>query len=400
MPLDLAQVVSQIKGLAARLKAGERERGERLEGALTLLSTTDIEPLISKTAASKTTWLVAGLIDGLDLHHEVPPSPSEFTVLATDGSHIDVDRHSSVPCCLINIGGVILHYGKNPDASLSGQPALFSGDELLIVDPVGGNREEIVQGPLLGVKRSVEELSALSRLAHELPVERSTLALVDGSLILWGLAGQTFPEFVKEALLEKEFLRVLDGLKGLSRDGKFAVASYISFPRSADVVNALRLALCPHEVPDCDRYCPGRRAEGRECDAVSGVQDRELFEALLEPGERSATFASRSSIVRKYYGDHEIHFFYLKVDGEVARVELPRWVAESDELVGLAHSLILDQCRRGHGYPVALMEAHEKAVVTTADRERFWELVELSLHEDGLPLESSGKSRSKRTRWV
>jgi len=46
------------------------------------------------------------------------------------------------------------------------------------------------------------------------------------------------------------------------------------------------------------------------------------------------------------------------------------------------------------------MEAHEKAVVTTADRERFWELVELSLFEDGLKLESSGKSRSKRTRWV
>ena len=165
MPLDLAQVVSQIKGLAARLKAGERERRERLERALTLPSTTDIEPLRSKTAASKTTWLVAGLIDGLDLHHEVPPSPSEFTVLATDGSHIDVDRHSSVPCCLINIGSAILHYGEKPDASLSSQPALFSGDELLMVDPVGGNREEVIQGPLLGVKRSVEELSALSRLA-------------------------------------------------------------------------------------------------------------------------------------------------------------------------------------------------------------------------------------------
>jgi len=397
MPLDLAQVVSQIKGLAARLKAGERERGERLERALTLLSTADIEPLRSKTAASKTTWLVAGLIDGLDLRHEAPPRPSEFSVIATDGSHIDVDRHNSVPCCLINIGSVLLHYGENPDADLSSEATVLSGDGLFIVDPVGG-REEAIEGPLLGVKRGVEELSALARLAHEQAGERPTLALVDGSLILWGLAGQAFHEFVKEALLEKEFLRVLDSLRGLSASERFAVASYISFPRSADVVNALRVALCPHEIPDCDRFCP--RGRQRECDAIAGVQDRDVFDALLGPGERSATFASRSSIVRKHYGDHEIHFFYLKVDGEVARVEVPRWVAESDELVGLVHALVLDQCRRGHGYPVALMEAHEKAVVTTADRERFWELVELSLFEDGMELESSGKSRSKQTRWV
>jgi len=401
MPLDLAQVVSQIKGLAARLKAGERERGERLERALKMLSTTEIEPLRSRIAASKTTWLVAGLIDGFDLHHEPPSVPKEFSVIATDGSHIDVDRHSSVPCCLINIGSALLHYGENPDASLSSQPTVFSGDDLLIVDPVGGNREEPIEGALLGVKRSVEECSALARLAQELPQERPALALLDGSLILWGLAGQAYPEFVKEVLLEKEFRRVLDSLKGLSRDRNFALASYISFPRSADVVNALRLALCPHDPADCDRNCWGERAAaGRECDAVAGVQDRQVFDILLEPGERSATFASRSSIVGKHYGDHEIHFFYLKVDGEVARVEMPRWVADREELVGLVHALVLDQCRRGHGYPVALMEAHEKAVVTTADRERFWELVELSLFEDGLMLESSGKSRSKRTRWV
>jgi hypothetical protein len=46
------------------------------------------------------------------------------------------------------------------------------------------------------------------------------------------------------------------------------------------------------------------------------------------------------------------------------------------------------------------MEAHEKAVVTAADREQFWELVELSFFEDGLKFESSGKRRSKRLRWV
>ncbi|MFQ5924527.1 MAG: DNA double-strand break repair nuclease NurA, partial [Dehalococcoidia bacterium] len=180
-----------------------------------------------------------------------------------------------------------------------------------------------------------------------------------------------------------------------------ALASYISFPRSTDVVNALRVALCPYDPADCDRYCSGQRPPGgRECDAVAGIQDRDLFERLLGYGQRSPIFISGSRFVHKHYGEHEIHFFYLKLDEEVARVEVPRWVAEREELVELVHALVLDQCRRGHGYPVALMEAHEKAVVTAADRERFWQLVELALAEDRLNIRSSGKRMSKRLRWV
>ena len=93
-------------------------------------------------------------------------------------------------------------------------------------------------------------------------------------------------------------------------------------------------------------------------------------------------------------------FFYLKVDGEIGRVEVPQWVAERDDLVDMVHSLVLDQCRRGLGYPVALMEAHEKAVVTASDRETFRLLVERAMVEQGVDMLVSGKSRSKRGRWV
>ncbi|TET40705.1 MAG: DNA double-strand break repair nuclease NurA [Dehalococcoidia bacterium] len=395
MPLDLAQVLAQIKGLAARLKEGEKEREEHLELALKMLSSAEIEPLNRKIVASKTTWLVAGLVHGLDQHYDAPPCPKEFTVLASDGSHIDVDRHSSLRCYLINIGSALLHYGENPDAFLYSEPALFFGDDLVIGD--GSGREELIEGALLGVKRSVEECLMLSRLAQDLPSARPTLALIDGSLILWGL--QAFPEFVREALLDNGFLKALDSLKALG--GNLALASYISFSRSTDVVNALRVALCPNDPADCDRYCSGERpAGGRECDAVAGIQDRGLFERLLGYGQRSPLFISGSRFVQKHYREHDIHFFYLKLDEEVARVEIPRWVAEREELIDLVHALVLDQCRRGHGYPVALMEAHEKAVVTTADRERFWELVELSLAEDRLNIRTSGKRMSKRLRWV
>jgi len=68
--------------------------------------------------------------------------------------------------------------------------------------------------------------------------------------------------------------------------------------------------------------------------------------------------------------------------------------------IPLTHSLVVDQCRRGQGYPVAISEAHEQAVVTGRDRDQFWQLVQLNLAESTLSEDTSGKSRSKRTRWV
>ena len=82
------------------------------------------------------------------------------------------------------------------------------------------------------------------------------------------------------------------------------------------------------------------------------------------------------------------------------RSETPQWVAMDENLLNLTHALVLDQCRRGQGYPVALSEAHEQAVVTAADRENFWQLVDSSLVEEHMPTLTSAKSQSKRTRWV
>jgi len=385
--------------MVARLKTGGEERQKRLNYALESLhnQATDLTNLNRKIASSKTTWLVAGLVDGLDRHYKAPPTPTEFTVLATDGSHIDVDRHQSTRCYLINIGSVILHYGAHPSANLDSSPRLYSGDEDLVITATGARgREQLIEGVLLGIKRSVDECRQLAELAAKPSQGSSTLALLDGSLILWGL--EAYPEFVTEVLLNKGFLPYLDQIRQLNNGKRIALASYISFPRSTDVVNVLRVALCPYDPPDCDRYCS--TTEKKACDKVAGIQDRELFSDILAPGERSAIFISQSSIVRKHYGVHHVYFFYLKVNNEVARVEIPRWVAEDESLLTLTHALVLDQCHRGQGYPVALSEAHERAVVTGVDRENFWHLIESCLIGGHLPTINSAKSRSKRTRWL
>jgi GNAT superfamily N-acetyltransferase len=402
MSLDLTKVAAQVGSMVARLKAGGRDREERLQNALNVLNdkSLDLERLGKKIEVSKTTWLVAGLVDGLSPHYKSPPIPPDFSVIATDGSNIDVDRHKSTRCYLINIGGVVLSYGSQPGAMLESSPALYFGDEDLVIVPPDGakGREQLIEGALLGIKRGVDECRELARLAAELPKESLALALLDGSLILWGLAGKVYPDFVTEALLHKGFLSCLDDMRKLNKDRRLALASYISFPRSTDVVNALRVALCPHDIIDTDRLC--KECQSRECAKVDGVRDRELFANLLAEGERSALFTSQSKIVKDHYGGHWVYFFYLRVDDEIARVEIPQWAARDDNLLNLTHALVLDQCRRGQGYPVALSEAHEQAVVTGADKESFWQLVESLMVDEHLPSPTSAKSFSKRTRWV
>ncbi len=398
MSLNLTKVAAQVGNMIARLKTGREERQRRLQTALDAIhnQASNFKGLQKKIASSRTTWLVAGLVDGLDQHHKPPPIPAEFNVMATDGSHIDVDRHRSTRCYLINIGSVVLHYGDPPSAILDSSPCLYAEDEeLVIASTEAKGREQPIEGTLLGVKRSVDECYQLAKLASELPPGSSSVALLDGSLILWGL--EAYPEFVAEALLNKGFLSYLDEMRKVNSDKKLALASYISFPRSTDVINALRVALCPQDIVDTDLHC--KSCEKRDCDMVAGVQDRELFLNLLSQGERSALFISQSKI-QKRYGVHRVYFFYLRVDDEIARVEIPQWVATNDSLLNLVHSLVLDQCQRGRGYPVALSEAHEQAVVTAADKENFWQLVESSLVEEHMPSLGSAKSWSKRTRWV
>jgi hypothetical protein len=401
MSLDLTKVAVQVGDMLPALKTGLVERQKNLDFALGTASQADIERLRKKIAASagKTTFLVGDPIGSVDGRFPSRPLPPDFTIIATDGSHIDVDRHRATRCYLLNISGITLKYGSSPDAVLESFPALYAAEKDLVITPEKDEkgREQLIEGALLGIKRSVEECRRLAETGERLPAGSSSLALLDGSLIMWGLE-TTFPEFIIEQFLEKGFLESLSRIKKLNKERRLPVASYISYPRSTDVINALRVVVCPNEVPDCDRYCP--QGSKRQCDTLTGLQDRDLFSALLAEGERSALFISQSSVVRKRYGEHRIYFFYLRNEEEIARVEIPQWVAEDEDLLGLTHSLVIDQCRRGQGYPVALSEAHEQAVVTLADRENFWTLIESSLIDEKLPDSSSGKSRSKRTRWV
>ena len=296
------------------------------------------------------------------------------------------------------IGNVQLKYGDAPEAEFSSEPRLYSGDkQMVIASAEDTHQEQTIESNLLGIKRAVEECASLAQAAAKLPQSSNTLALLDGSLILWGLAGREYPEFVIKTLLDEEMLGYLDKMRKLDINNNFGLASYISYPRGNDVLNSLRIEACPHTVADTDKYCAS--CESRECDVLSGIQDRDLFDSLLISGQRSALFKSRSKIIQRY-GPHKVYFFYLKLEEEIARVELPEWSAINPGKLNLIHTLLIEQCKKGQGYPVALSEAHEQAVVTGTDRESFWQLVESELYDKKMTSSVSAKSRSKQTRGI
>ncbi len=405
MSLDLGKTAVQIERMTNDLRSRQNDRQRRLLKAIQATESFDTGAYEEKRGRSQNTFnfIPAPRVDSppAATYEPHPPKlPSDFCVAAVDGSHIDVDRHLPVKCCLINIGSCVLTYGCTPNAVLTNRPRLYAAEDELRVRSHGvPYQEQAVQGAVLGVLRAVEEIRGLVEAVRDLPPDLPTLALMDGTLIMF--LGRGTPDFVIEELVQRGFVRALDELRTLASERTLALASYISLPASAEFMSALRVSACPYPVSDCGSHC-GRLSSGnRPCDDVSeGIFDREAFKGLLAEGERSAVFASSNALVRNWYGGHGVSFYYLNVGEEMGRVEIPSWVAEDETLLGLTHSLILDQCRRGPGYPISLMESHEQAVITTSDRRYFAELVEDSLQARRMPVYTSEKNRSKRLRWL
>ena len=402
MSLDLGETIAQLDQVSQGLGRGQQGRQQRL--AQLLEAAADIPPEVARqqTLGSGIPFLAAQVVD--TLLGEVAPvaAPNDWTAVSVDGSHIDVDRHLPVACYLVNLGGCVLTYGSGADARFFSRPRLAAQqDELYLRDPLHPNQEEPVTGNLLGLYRTVLELNALLEVARECPSDQPVLALVDGTLVLWGLAGRGYPDFVRRHIIEDGLLPALEGFRGLARQRKVTLAAYVSLPRTTEVVNAIRRSLCTYDLERCRMSCSNRQAELHPCSSANDFLDREIFASSLQPWGRSPVYRTNSSVPRDHYGpDQQVYFYYLHAGEEIARVEVPRWVAEDETLLPLGHSLIVEQCRKGQGYPVAITEAHEQAVVTGRDRQLFKEMVAATLEREGLPTYTSQKERSKQRPWV
>jgi hypothetical protein len=392
--LKLDSIANQVDRMAEAHQL--RERIDYLEPARDLLRRIDPATLAAKIESRTRTfpWLVAVPLNSLAETFAPAPPPPTHSVVATDGSVIAPDRHGPIRFHVINTGHAVLTYGPEPKAELDSAVNLcFEDDDLYIAY---GEKDIPIDGARLGLAMSIAEIAHLAECTEN--VGRPLIGLIDGSLILWSLQNER--QQVQDYFLPR-FLNCLTAIRAL----KVPLASYISFPGGKDVCNALRFELCTSEPVSC-RSCSLPDQKRELCYWLGRSFDRVLF-GDLQPGHRTDVFAGTSHVLSLYESrvseDYRIDFFYLNVGGEIARVEVPRWVSSNANMLDLVHSIVYDQCRRSSGepaYPPALQEAHEQAVISTSDRRLVEQLVERALARRGIAWVRSAKDRSKRRRGV
>ena len=408
MALDFGQTARQLMAAMGDVAATTRSRRQRFADTLDRALAISPSEAANRTDLAGRRPFIAARTGDESLLASIPPpeAPSDWSALSVDGSHIDVDRHLPLRCYLINLGGCTLTYGANPNCQLFSEPTLAVGDADLYLRPADGALDEtLVSGPLLGALRTVREVERLADAVEALPPALPALALLDGTLAFWDLQRGSYPRYVSETLIGERLHTALTRLREASHRGRpVAVAAYTSRPQTTEVAGAVRVCLCGSDATECTRRCSARRSDLAQCDGAAGFDDRELFDALLDPSHRSPLYQS-GRVESRFamgltVGTEWSHFFYVNSGTEIARVEVPDWVAEDRELLARGHAMLVKQCELGLGYPVVISEAHEQAVVSGHDRAEFRRLAIMLMEQQGLPTPESAKTISKRLPWV
>jgi len=314
----------------------------------------------------------------LDAVHPLPRMPERFAVAAADGSQIQPDRHGAVLYYLINVGSLVYHHGSGKAPEAKSESILGYTEEDLYEQ---GMR---VAGNLLDVRRDLAELKRLADVCEN-EGSSSTVALIDGSMVLWVLSDSP------PGARSRKATAYLDQLDRIRCSGGI-VGGFISRPSYNEIAHLLYLASLNGDT---------NRAE-KHPNPLERLPDRAIF-ARLPPGARSALFVSSKKISQTDYAPrgHEVHFFYLNVveegqDPIIARVEVPAWVARDTGKLDLVHGAVVAQARITGDYPYALARADELAYISSRERAAFEEMVMTALLRAGVRSTPSPKAHYKR----
>ncbi len=297
----------------------------------------------------------------LDAIYPAPRVPDEWTVLAVDGSQIEPSFHEAVSWGLLQASEIVIQYGEGAWA--------VSHAAVQIFDPFDAADEDDGAPLSVAERRQAFELRQMRDVLGRATDYPAPVALTDGPLVRWRWAplpkaasGHPYQEMLSAAL-----------------EAQIPVAGYISRSRSQHVVKLLA------------KY--GGLGANHD-----GLTDGMVLGPLLpNEADRSAVFHSNAQELREVYGaeHHDVGFFYMRAGGEIARVEVPSWVWREPTMLNRVHAAVARQAELGHGYPLALSEAHERACVRAAEREQFYRLVERVLRERGENPSLSAKASRK-----
>jgi hypothetical protein len=303
-----------------------------------------------------------------------PPMQPQLNVIGSDGSQIYIDQHSPFLYFLINIGSIWIPYGSGTTPQTFSHPHIYH-HELQLWD----DRGNLISASIIDKIRDAEEMHELANLTEYVP-GKPTLALLDNNLLMHS---EVFLRNQTSTLVGNAFERYQRSIDTLKKAG-VALAGFIDRSQSSDLLTLLSLTKWNEQD---NRY--------------PGLTDRDVFLNLLPPSHRSAIFRLHLSIgVPQQRRDRTIYFFYLKTGSEnqVARIEVPEWVAMDPALMELVHAGILRDGQATNGFPYSLIRAHELAVVTDSERQALDHWITTICLEHGLQLQPSQKAMTKR--WL
>src|SRR5438105_4224258 len=392
MPLDLLDLSTQVRQMGEVLAERRADDRRRLQLLDTMLA--DYCDRWEELAELAETVQERVAVPTGPLDERIPPPvrPETYTAMATDGAEIDPDRHGgSGDFYLINVGEARIPYGQpERDVELRSISSLgYTDDDLFIIDPRDPRRQVPMRDRHLDAQRAVEELRALAELAERESEGQGApaVALVNGTLLF-----SVLEERPRDFLRNRFYTDFVSQLERLRR-ARVAVAAYASRSRGIDLVHLFR-AVCGSTPLVCD-VCHGAHA----C-ALRGLNDAHLIGRGLEQWDRSGLFRVRSNVHDPFYGHNRVYFFLLATGDEIARVEMPEWVARDQPMLGLLHGVLVDQCAKGFGYPAVLARADDRAVISLGDRGVLDTLVQQELARRGVVARASAKLSRKQVRTV
>lgn len=389
MTLEFEKLSSDLEQMALNVAERYRQRYERMDTfQRTLARFADdwqaIDDALAQSAAraDKKFYRSARPLDDVEpLNAAISPpaAPAQATIIATDGSQIMPDRHAAFLYYLINVGGIIYHHGEDEPPEVFTSPQIAYLDETQLDDEFGLSSSQI------SIERDLEEIGMLAEMLWAFRMAPPPLlGLLDQRLLYWpigggGAASGRAVDMWCRRMLE---IRQCGGL----------LAGYIDRPGKVSIVTLLQ-ALGADEKFDWKLL--GKR------ESIEGTTDVHIFREILGPGQRSRVFIDVSPANERFAEvdpANQVCFFYLNPGQwgrQIARVDIPMWVAQDRSAVDAVHALVIDQCHIIGDYPYALTRADEMAVVGRRDQEELNFMIELAMQRQGIESSLTAKQGSK-----
>lgn len=403
MPLEFSRLINQVETMGSYLSHRSRSTAEQVLLAERWLSEAcDLEPIYARIDRVRQSN-ISGYRGAAPLaapNGEIicgvgaaQPEPAPLILIAADGSQVYPDTHGAAFYYLTNIGLFRYEVGTNAAPQQATLPDLVYAESLL-EDKDGRS----ITNQTVNARRTLLEVQSLAREGWDLSQQAfaasswtPAVLLHDGNLLKVFGAN----EVADAARIERDYLHALTQL----RDSNALLAGYVARPRGSSLISLLHLL----HLPDDGINEATLKTNGE----LEGVTDEQLFRRWLRPGERSALLTLNSPQNREYKvqggDDLEIAFFYVNVametdpHAEIARVDVPLWVARRPEWVDMLHGALLAQCaiQGRKRYPYALTRADELAYVNGQDRTQLDTLIRTAMFRHQLEPEQSSKLQTK-----